>query len=200
MTNRVGSKALQFPNKTKFVKYTGPLSKADRGYQNLWLHSFQDLQRSSLENFQPSLQLDPQSWLPWTPALLSNAIIRNETKLTSTKKCHPMFSEIPIKYLKYVFSNSKDNLSANFTFLKMQFIKLRSNIGAMFSPRVVLTNFSLLHWFPKQHIILNPQKMRTTIHISWEWWYNTWVQSYGTQTVKSHCSNTGMLVEFCQPP
>ena len=63
MTNRVGSKALQFPNKTKFVKYTGPLSKADRGYQNLWLHSFQDLQRSSLENFQPSLRLDPQPWL-----------------------------------------------------------------------------------------------------------------------------------------
>ena len=106
--------------------------------------------------------------LSLTPALLSNTIIRNEAKLTSTKKYHPMFSEIPIKYLKYVFSNSKDNLSANFTFLKMQFIKLRSNIGAMFSPRIVLTNFSLLHWFQKQHIILYPQKMRVTIHISWE--------------------------------
>ena len=31
MTNRAGLKALQIPNKTKFVKYMGPLSTADRG-------------------------------------------------------------------------------------------------------------------------------------------------------------------------
>ena len=133
--------------------------------------------------------------LPRTPALLSNTIIRNEAKLTSTKRYHPMFSETPIQYLKYVFSNSKDNLSANFSFLKMQLIKLRSNTMPCSYPeynsgRIVLTNFSLLNWFPKQHIILYPQKMRVTIHISWEWWYNTWVQSYGTQNVKSHCVQT----------
>ena len=104
--------------------------------------------------------------LPCTPALLSNTIIRKEAKLISRKKCHPISSETSAQYLKYVFSNSKDNLSANFTFLKMQFIKLRSNTDAMFSPRIVLTNFSLSYWFPKQHIILYPHKyvLQYTIH------------------------------------
>ena len=41
----------------------GPLSKADRGYQNLWVLLFQDLQQSSLDNHQPSLRLDHQPWL-----------------------------------------------------------------------------------------------------------------------------------------
>ena len=36
MTNRVVLKALQIPNKTKFVKYTGPLSIADRGNTNIF--------------------------------------------------------------------------------------------------------------------------------------------------------------------
>ena len=82
---------------------------------------------------------------PCTPALLSKIIIRNEDKLISAKKCQPIASETSIQYLKNVFSNSKDNLSANFTFLKMQLIKRRSNTDAVFSPRIVLTNFSLLH-------------------------------------------------------
>ena len=88
MTNRVGSKALQFPNKTKFVKYTGPLSKADRGYQNLWLHSFQDLQRSSLENFQPSLRLDPQPW-PFVCCLLHRSALLS--RYVKTYVFHSLF-------------------------------------------------------------------------------------------------------------
>ena len=85
MTDRAGPKVLPIQNKPKFVKYMGPLSKADRGYQNLWVLLFQDLQQSSLDNHQPSLWLDHQPWR------LSHAsffvLIRAQTRLmTETQK------------------------------------------------------------------------------------------------------------------